>query len=259
MTAIPASLFVQFIQLGCEKGLLKDIIKTLDGEYYCSAQYLEEKIAELVEKNGKINVENIAEHFCIEQTNVNRIIQRMSANKRWTVFDDLILTQNFVRDVERDLRSQIVESGSLSIIAQTQRMKLPYSLLKSIFDNNTSVDDDYVRYSQVPDVVSTKTYIDNCKMSILNALELYDEPYPMFKLQKSQDIQEDMFYLLLEQIVKDENFDLGLLRGKRSRAIFEPNSYKARQLSLIRSIFDSNDCISKFDNGVPQRWLLNIL
>ncbi|KAF1807420.1 hypothetical protein FB192DRAFT_1022126 [Mucor lusitanicus] len=66
----------------------------------------------------------------------------------------------------------------------------------------------------------------------------------MFKLQKSQNIQEDLFYLLLEQIVKDASFDLGSLRGKRSRAIFEPSSFKERQLSLIKSIFESNDCIS---------------
>ncbi|CEP14447.1 hypothetical protein [Parasitella parasitica] len=192
----------------------------------------------------KTDVEKLANDLCVEQSNINRVIQQISAEKIWTVFDDLILTQDFVKKIERDLESQILESGSTSIIAQTQRMKLPYSLLKSILDNKANVNDDYIRYPQVPDVVSTKSYIDDCKNMILNALKLYEEPYPMFKLQKSQDIQEDMFYVLLEQIIKDESFDLGLLRGNRSRAIFEPSSYKARQLSLIRSIFDSNDCIS---------------
>lgn len=42
-----------------------------------------------------------------------------------------------------------------------------------------------------------------------------------------------------------EDSSLGFLRGKRSRAIFEPRAYKDRQLVLIKSIFDSNDCISK--------------
>lgn len=58
MTAISASLFVQFIQQGLKKGLLKDITKTLDGEYYCNEQYLEKRISELVEKNGKYNKSN---------------------------------------------------------------------------------------------------------------------------------------------------------------------------------------------------------
>ncbi|CAO0796168.1 unnamed protein product [Mucor circinelloides] len=244
MTAIPASLFVQFIQQGLEKGLINDITKTLDGQYYCNEQYLEKSISQLVEKHGKIDVEKLAEHLCIEQYNVKRAIQQISADKRWTVCDDLIVTQNCVDNIKRDLESRINESGSLSIIAQTQQMKLPYSLLKSVLDDIITVDGQYSRYSQIPDVVFVKTYIDSCKNKMISALESYEEPYPMFKLQKSQDIQEDMFYLLLEQIVKDEGFDLGSLRGKRSRAVFEPSSFKERQLSLIKSIFESNDCIS---------------
>lgn len=60
------------------------------------------------------------------------------------------------------------------------------------------------------------------------------------------DVAYTQVIVLLEQIVKDASFDLGSLRGKRSRAIFEPSSFKERQLSLIKSIFESNDCISKF-------------
>ena len=44
--------------------------------------------------------------------------------------------------------------------------------------------------------------------------------------------------------MKENTSTLGTLRGKRSRATFEPKSYKDRQLVLIKSIFDSNKCIS---------------
>ncbi|KAK4517468.1 uncharacterized protein ATC70_000805 [Mucor velutinosus] len=244
MTAIPASLFVQFIQQGLEKGFINGITKTLDGEYYCNDQYIETCISELVEKNGKINVEKLAEHLCIEQYNVKRVIQHISADKRWAVCDDLILTQDCVDGIKKDLKSKMDVSGSLSIIAQTQQMKLPYSLLKSILDDTMTADGQYSRCSQIPDVIFTKTYMDGCQKKILDALKSFEESYSMFKLQKSQDIQEDMFYMLLEQIVKNPSFDLGSLRGKRNRAIFEPSSFKKRQLSLIKSIFESNDCIS---------------
>ncbi|GAN05483.1 hypothetical protein MAM1_0093c04954 [Mucor ambiguus] len=246
MTVVPARLFVQFIQQGLEKGFINDITKTLDGEYYCNDQYIEKRISELVQQNGKCktDVEKLAEHLCIEQHSVKRVIQHMSADKRWTVCDDLIMTQDCVDGIKKDLKSKIDGSGSLSIIAQTQQMKLPYSLLKSVLDDTIAVDGQYSRYPQIPDVIFTKTYIDGCKEKIMGALKQYEEPYPVFKLQKSQDIQEDMFYLLLEQIVRDASFDLGSLRGKRSRAIFEPSSFKERQLSLIKSIFESNDCIS---------------
>lgn len=54
-----------------------------------------------------------------------------------------------------------------------------------------------------------------------------------------------MMIVLLEHIVKESTFHLGTVRGKKSRATFEPKSYKDRQLVLIKSIFDSNHCISK--------------
>ncbi|KAI9268456.1 hypothetical protein EDC94DRAFT_600279 [Helicostylum pulchrum] len=146
----------------------------------------------------------------------------------------------FMENLEEQVELQIIKSGSISIVAQAQQMKLPYSLLKSVIDSF----DGYVIYSQIPDVISTTEYIENCRSKIRKALESTDEPMPMFKLQKSQSISEDMFYLLLEQIVKDSGFTLGILRGKRSRAIFEPKSYRTRQIALIKSIFDSNDCIS---------------
>jgi hypothetical protein len=63
---------------------------------------------------------------------------------------------------------------------------------------------------------------------------VYDAPSnPFFKI------------VMLEQVAKESTFNLGVVRGKRSRATFEPKSYKERQLVLIKSIFDSNNCISK--------------
>lgn len=52
--------------------------------------------------------------------------------------------------------------------------------------------------------------------------------------------------VLLENIVKESSFTLGILRGKKSRAIFEPKRYKENQIALIKSIFDSNEYICKF-------------
>ncbi|KAI7893397.1 uncharacterized protein EV154DRAFT_501861 [Mucor mucedo] len=138
------------------------------------------------------------------------------------------------------VESHLRAVGSISIVLLSQQMKLPYSLLKLV----TMDHEDYIRYNQIPDVISTREYIDDCKSNIRTALETTDEPLVMFKLQKSLNIQEDMFYLLLEHIVKESTFTLGTLRGKKSRAIFEPKSYKDGQIALIQSIFDSNECIS---------------
>ncbi|KAI9359359.1 hypothetical protein BD770DRAFT_362932 [Pilaira anomala] len=237
---IQPNAFVQFVEQGIKKGLLRDVTRTLDGEYYMDMEYLKETLSKQVESHGKINVEKLADILAVEQFTVEKAIENLLNTKDWTVIDDLVLTPDYMESLEEQVEAKLVTSGSISIVAQAQQMKLPYSLLKSVIDSF----DDYVIYSQIPDVISTKEYIENCKTEIFKALESAEEPLPMFKLQKSQNIPEDMFYLLLEKVIKSDTFTLGSLRGKRSRAIFEPKSYRNRQIELIKSIFDSNDCIS---------------
>lgn len=38
----------------------------------------------------------------------------------------------FMENLEEQVELQIIKSGSISIVAQAQQMKLPYSLLKSV-------------------------------------------------------------------------------------------------------------------------------
>lgn len=53
------------------------------------------------------------------------------------------------------------------------------------------------------------------------------------------------FLVWVDQVIKEHN-DIGTIRGKRSRALFEPKGYKEQQMNLIKSIFDSNGFISKY-------------
>ncbi|KAI7902698.1 uncharacterized protein BX663DRAFT_510177 [Cokeromyces recurvatus] len=194
---------------------------------------------------GRITVEHLAENLCIEQTSVENALKTLTTTttSHWTIIDDLVLTLDYINQISKEVEDEINRSEYISIVTQAQHMKLPYSLLKSIIIS-LAEKDEYIYYMEIPDVISTTNYINNCKSTIMDELKSLDEYSPIFKLQKSTHIPEDLFYLLLEQIVKEKDFDLGILRGKRSRATFEPKSYKERQLILIKSIFDSNECIS---------------
>lgn len=51
-TAIPSKLFVAFIEQGINKGLVHNITKTLDGEFYLDEQYIHSSIIHSVERSG---------------------------------------------------------------------------------------------------------------------------------------------------------------------------------------------------------------
>jgi hypothetical protein len=115
-THIPSHLFVQFINQGVKKGLIQDVTRTLDGEYYLDPDYLKDSVASQVETHGrilkklerffflskhinffflagKINVEKLANILGIEQFHVEKAIEDLLENNDWTVMDDLVLTQ----------------------------------------------------------------------------------------------------------------------------------------------------------------------
>ncbi|KAI8375615.1 hypothetical protein EDC96DRAFT_495935 [Choanephora cucurbitarum] len=144
--------------------------------------------------------------------------------------------------IQKELTKSLRTNGCMSIASQVQGLKLPYTLIKSMVHRQFDTEE-YIHYPTLPDLITTKEYIENSKSNIQSLVLSLEEPYPVFKLQKSIAMPEDLFYLYLEQLVQ-ENTTLGFLRGKRSRAIFEPKQYRQRQLALIKSIFDSNECIT---------------
>ncbi|KAG0918960.1 hypothetical protein G6F62_004991 [Rhizopus arrhizus] len=237
---LPHSLFIQFVEQGIKKGLVFNTTRTLDGEHYLDQTYCIQIITKHVEAEGKISVEALASLLNVEQHIITRLIQHISSdNKTWSFIDDFVFTLAFIKEAARQVQQEIDKKGIMSIISQSQSMKLPYSLLKSILQDM----DGYIQYSLLPDIIMTKDYVNENKSRIKVALEAVEEPLYLFKVQKSLNIPEDMFYLWVDQVIKEHN-DIGTIRGKRSRALFEPKGYKEQQMNLIKSIFDSNGFIS---------------
>ncbi|KAG1450073.1 hypothetical protein G6F56_008457 [Rhizopus delemar] len=234
----PSSLFIQFIEQGIKERLVLDITRTLDGEYYLDETYIAKTISKHVEAKGKISVETLASLLNLEQDTITCLIQKISLDKKWSFVDDLVLTQAYVNDAAKQVQMVLNKTGIISIVSQSQSMKLPYSLLKSIVFGLKG----YVQYSVLPDTLMTEEYRINNKLKIQEALRAIEEPFPLFKVQKSLYILEDIFYLWVDEVMKENA--LGFLRGKRSRAIFEPKEYKEQQLNFIKSIFDSNGFVS---------------
>lgn len=54
--AVPSNLFVQFVEQGVKKGLLTNVIRTLDGESYLDFGHLKDAISKQVYTFGKFFV-----------------------------------------------------------------------------------------------------------------------------------------------------------------------------------------------------------
>jgi hypothetical protein len=113
-TAIPSNLFAQFVEQGIKKGLIQDVTRTLDGEYYIDFEYLKASVSSQIETHSKdvfvterdnflmaiffiekINVEQLSYALAVEQFHIEKAIEGLllENDKNWTVLDDLVLTQ----------------------------------------------------------------------------------------------------------------------------------------------------------------------
>ncbi|KAI9272558.1 hypothetical protein BY458DRAFT_508611 [Sporodiniella umbellata] len=90
---IPSVLFVQFIEQGISKGLVKNITRTLDGEHYLDNDFIIQVISKHVETQGKISVETLAGLLSVEHDTVSRLVEKAVVDKHWLYVDDLVITQ----------------------------------------------------------------------------------------------------------------------------------------------------------------------
>ncbi|KAG0166081.1 E3 UFM1-protein ligase 1 [Apophysomyces sp. BC1015] len=236
-----SNLFVQFVEQGRQKGYIGSVFQTLDGESYLNEDHIHSLITKHVQEAGKLSVERIAEVLNIDQAAAQSALIRLLEAHRWTQVDDLVLTPAYIQSITGQLNVQIEKTGLISIVTEAQRFGLPHMFLYTKLDTMVSDREDYVKLASIPDLVLTQAYVDQTTQRITDALAQRTEPLSMLKLQRALELQEPLFYALLEQIAK--NHGSGTFRGRRDRCIFEPHTYRDHQMALIGSLLEAGNYI----------------
>ncbi|KAI8368104.1 uncharacterized protein BYT42DRAFT_585292 [Radiomyces spectabilis] len=152
-----------------------------------------------------------------------------------TTVEDSILTDSYIKKITDDMEKEIDTTGHISLLAQAQHYSLPYAFVQKLLDPLLA-HTKYVKYSQLPDLILTKEYVNEQSTKIKGVLYAAQEVLAMTSLQRTLDIGESLFYVLLEQLTAVP----GIFRGRRERAKFEPYVYRDRQLSLITSLLEAS-------------------
>ncbi|KAI7857396.1 hypothetical protein BDC45DRAFT_501101 [Circinella umbellata] len=187
----------------------------------------------------------IARELNVDQKDILDAWSVLAPQQNWTITDDLLLSSAYIDTIPNELRSQLDQAkGHISIISLAQYLRLPYIFLSKQLDQIV-VKQNYIRLSQLPDIIMTSNYFERVKNSILESLQKATEPLSMFKLQRntdSLDTQETLFYVLLENIIRNNELK-GTFRGRREKSIYVPHSYRDRQISLITSLLEASGYI----------------
>ncbi|KAI8342108.1 hypothetical protein BC941DRAFT_467007 [Chlamydoabsidia padenii] len=210
------------MQQGIEKGYIRDCEPTLNGQTYLSASFIQQQTIDHLHQNkGRTTLTRLAELLNLPVDTLERYL---------TYLDEL----------KQTCMGRMEEQGFLSLVAQTQATSLPYRLLQKVLDVDTM--DHCIQYSGISDLIFTRTYVNQQKHQIVDHLQSSTEPLAMQKLQKETSISDGVFYLFLEQIIKEHTLQ-GAFRGRRERAIFIPHVYRDTQLAMIDSLLKAGNYI----------------
>ncbi|KAI8093018.1 uncharacterized protein BX664DRAFT_328730 [Halteromyces radiatus] len=237
MSVLPLSqdLLRKWLQQGIEKGYITNCIPTLNGENYLSAYYIQQQVIHYINQdNGRTTLTRLAERLNIARDSLEPYLTNsLLEEQEWILIDDTILTNSYLIELKQVCFDQIHEQGYISLVAQTQRSSLPYQFIQKILD--TDITSPYINYSELSDLVFTKLYVEQQKNRIIETLQSALEPLSMNKLQQNLALQDQIFYLFLDQIIKDHTLQ-GTFRGRYERALFIPYIYRDTQLDMIHSL-----------------------
>ncbi|CAO3622406.1 unnamed protein product [Cunninghamella blakesleeana] len=235
---LPHNLFTKWIQQGIQKGYIQDCIQTINGEAYISVNYIKKQCMIHIEKNkGRMTISYISDILNIDVTTLKPYLISLSNEQHWSFIDDILLTTDYIDQVKQSFVDIIEKNGFISLVAQTQNTSLPHRFLQKLLDTTS-----YINISELSDLYFTMDYIEKEKQRIINELQLIKQPLSMLKLQRSLEMQDSIFFVFLDQIIKDHVIN-GVFRGRHNKTVFIPQIYRDEQLALIDSLLKAGNYI----------------
>ncbi|KAI8382324.1 hypothetical protein BD560DRAFT_420911 [Blakeslea trispora] len=128
---------------------------------------------------GRITLSKLADELHLEQAVIENRVKALSIDQKWTMVDDLILTElplvrEYINMIKKELTKSIKSNGCMSVVSLAQGLRLPYSLIKSMIIQHLDADN-YMQYTTLPDIITTKEYAEDSKASIQSLLTSLDE------------------------------------------------------------------------------------
>ncbi|CAO3600063.1 unnamed protein product [Absidia cylindrospora] len=214
-------------------------------EIYLSATFIQQQTIQYIKENkGRTTVTRLADMLNIDISTLMPYLTPLALEQDWTIIDDHLLARSYLSDFKQDCLDRMNDHGFISLVAQTSSSGLPYRLIQEVLHVSTIPSG--VNFAEISDLLFTQTYVDQQKQRILEYLHSTSEPLSMQKLQKCMELQEDVFYLFLEQIIKDQVLQ-GTFRGRRERSLFIPHMYRDAQLAMIDSLLKAGNYIQYYN------------
>ncbi|KAI8063830.1 hypothetical protein BC940DRAFT_306948 [Gongronella butleri] len=236
---LPEDLFLKFMEQGIAKGLLPECVPTIQRDAYLSRSYIERACARTLQQEGRASIAQLAQTLHIQPDALLPMVPDFERKNNWTLVGDTLLTRVYQEDLKRTTLKQLDTDGYITLLHVTSQASLPHRFIQELFQDLAST---HACYDELPDMYFCKRYTEDLEKQIWDALSAVTTPLTMSTWIKTLDAQQDLVYVLLSQMTKRPDLP-GVLRGRRERAIYIPNTFRDHQLAMIDSLLQASNYI----------------
>ncbi|RUS25600.1 hypothetical protein BC938DRAFT_471911 [Jimgerdemannia flammicorona] len=255
-----ADLILKAIQLN----LLPGLLTTLDGKEFVTPARLDSEIEEAVStKGGRVNVMDLQGVLNVDFRYIEARAKSLLERKRgaWVLLGGEIINSTFFDEMDTEINTILSDVGWVSIGTLCQNFHFSLHFLLQVRHRRCTRPQKFLTRLHIedrleksihgrtdmsfPGIVFTDRYAIQLKTTIAKLIDDIDSPTPVSTILTQNNLPEPLFYPLLESLIKQGGFN-GSFRGRREKAVYTPDSFKAAQAESVKAFVSQNGYIEYY-------------
>ncbi|XP_050994963.1 E3 UFM1-protein ligase 1 [Labeo rohita] len=233
-----------------------DVVHTLDGkEYVTPAQINREMRDELYMQRGRINVVDLQKILNVDLVHVESRASEIAKSDRGTqLILGQLIDETYLDQLAEEVNDKLQEAGQVNIAELCKTYDLPGDFLTEELNSRLGriIQGQIDQYNR--GVIFTQAFLSRHKACICGLFSAITRPTQISNLVNLYGFQENLLYLVLEELVYSGRLKGSVVGGRQDKAIYIPDIYSKAQSTWVESFLKQNGYL-EFDAltrlGIP--------
>ncbi|ELU03598.1 hypothetical protein CAPTEDRAFT_148455 [Capitella teleta] len=221
---------------------LINVVYTIDGREYLTPHELHKEILEeLAVHGGKINVVELQQLLNVDLHHIETVVtQIVKSQQNLNLVLGQLIDKSYLDNLAESINDQLQKNGQLFISELTKAYDLPSDFLSdAIFARLGKIIKGQVD-AQDRNIIFTRAFVARRQAKIRGALSALTKPVTLMSIMNSLNIQENMFFGILDELIKSKRLAGTIVGGHHERSQYVPDIYTRSQNEYVDCFYKQN-------------------
>ncbi|CAH1800042.1 unnamed protein product, partial [Owenia fusiformis] len=232
---------IEIVSKLVEQNLL-DIIYTTDGKEYLTHQEVSKEIREELQVHGgRINLVELQTILNIDFSHIESKVNELVKNdKSLRLVLGQLIERSYVDGLVEEINDKLHETGQITVAELTKLYDLPATFLSEVVQDYIGKGIDGRLDEANRGVIFTESFVARHRSKIRGAFSAVTKPTPLMTVINRLQLQERLFYSILEELVKGGRLAGAINGGRNDKSTYIPDIYSKTQNDWVSSFYNQN-------------------